>query len=124
MRAHLEGWKEYLKYFFFFIILAGIALGGMQVLKASYKTKYPIMVVVSESMVPTLGVGDFIFVGQIDDLEGVVTESMPEGEIIVFLRTGSTNEYIVHRAIEKFFMKKSGISSRKAITTVCRIADL
>jgi hypothetical protein len=29
---------------------------------------------------------------------------MPEGEIIVFLRPGSTNEYIVHRAIEKFFM--------------------
>ena len=90
----MEGWKEYLKYFFFFIILAGIALGGMQVLKSSFKTKYPIMVVVSQSMVPTLGVGDFILVGQIEVFEDVVAESMPEGEIIVFLRPGSTNEAI------------------------------
>ncbi len=100
----MEGWKEYLKYFLFFIVLAGIALGGMQVLKSSFNTKYPIMVVVSQSMVPTLGVGDFILVGQIDDFEEVVAESMPEGEIIVFLRPGSTNEYIVHRAVEKYFM--------------------
>jgi len=100
----LEGWKEYLKYFLFFIILAGIALGGMQVLKSSFKTKYPVMVVVSQSMVPTLGVGDFIIVGLIEDFEDVVAESMPEGEMIVFLRPGSTNEYIVHRAVDKFFM--------------------
>ncbi|MCW3989910.1 MAG: signal peptidase I [Candidatus Bathyarchaeota archaeon] len=100
----MEGWKEYLKYFLFFIILAGIALGGMQVLKSSFKTKYPVMVVVSQSMVPTLGVGDFIIVGRIEDFEDVVAESMPEGEIIVFLRPGSTNEYIVHRAVDKFFM--------------------
>ncbi len=100
----MEGWKEYLKYFLFFIVLAGIALGGMQVLKSSFKTKYPIMVVVSQSMVPTLGVGDFILVGQIEDFENVVAESMPEGEIIVFLRPGSTNEYIVHRAVDKYLM--------------------
>lgn len=100
----LDGWKEYLKYFIFFIILAGIALGGMQVLKSGFKTQYPIMVVVSQSMIPTLGVGDFILVGQIESFEELVAESMPEGEIIVFLRPGSTNEYIVHRAVDKFLM--------------------
>ncbi|MBQ03304.1 signal peptidase I [Candidatus Bathyarchaeota archaeon] len=100
----MEGWKEYLKYIIFFVILAGLALGGMQFLKSNLKTKYPIMVVVSQSMVPTLGVGDFILVEKIDDFEAVVAESMPEGEILVFLRSSSTNEYIVHRAVDKFFL--------------------
>ena len=76
----------------------------MQVLKASFKTKYPIMVVVSQSMVPTLGVGDFILVGQIKNFEDIKAEPIPEGEILVFLRPGTTNEYIVHRAIDKFYM--------------------
>jgi len=99
-----DGWKEYLKYFLFFIVLAGIALGGMEVLKSAYKTQYPIMVVVSQSMIPTLGVGDFILVGQIEDFEAIVAEPQPEGEILVFIRPGASDEYIVHRAVEKFYM--------------------
>jgi signal peptidase len=96
-----EGWKEYLKYFIFFIVLAAIALGGIQVLKMTMKTKYPIMVVVSQSMVPTLGVGDFILVGQITNFDEVEAAPSPEGDILVFMKTGSNSEYIVHRAIDK-----------------------
>jgi signal peptidase len=97
----LEGWKEYLKYFLFFIVLAAIAMGGMQFLKLIFKTKYPVMVVVSQSMVPTLGVGDFILVGQIKDFSEVEAAPPPDGEILVFLSPWAANEYIVHRTIKK-----------------------
>ena len=96
-----DGLKEYLKYFAFFIVIAIVAFGGIQVLKASLKTQYPVMVVVSESMIPTLGVGDFILVGQIQDFDNVVAEPQPEGDILVFLKPGTSDEYIVHRAVEK-----------------------
>ena len=96
-----DGLKEYLKYFAFFIVIAIVAFGGIQVLKASLKTQYPVMVVVSESMIPTLGVGDFILVGQIKDFDDVVAEAQPEGDILVFLKPGTSDEYIVHRAVEK-----------------------
>ena len=96
-----DGLKEYLKYFAFFIVIAIVAFGGIQVLKASLKTQYPVMVVVSESMIPTLGVGDFILVGQIQDFDDVVAEPQPEGDILVFLKPGTSDEYIVHRAVEK-----------------------
>jgi signal peptidase len=96
-----DGLKEYLKYFAFFVVIAIVAFGGIQVLKVSLKTQYPIMVVVSESMVPTLGVGDFILVGQVSDFDDVVAEPQPEGDILVFLKPGTSDEYIVHRAVEK-----------------------
>jgi len=95
-----DGLKEYAKYFVFFVILAGVAFGGVHVLRTVLKTKYPVMVVVSESMVPTLGVGDFIVVDHIDDFDGVVAAPQPDGDILVFLRPGSSDEYIVHRAVE------------------------
>jgi signal peptidase len=96
-----DGWKEYLKYFAFFVVIAVVAFGGINVLKVSLKTKYPVMVVVSQSMVPTLGVGDFIIVGQVGDFDEVVAEPQPDGDILVFLKPGTSNEYIVHRAIDK-----------------------
>lgn len=95
-----DGLKEYIKYFAFFVVIAIIAFGGINVLKISLKTKYPVMVVVSESMVPTLGVGDFIVVGQISNFDNLVAEPPPEGDILVFLKSGTSDEYIVHRAID------------------------
>jgi len=97
-----ENYREIVKYFLFFIVLAGAAFGGFQVLRSTLGTPYPIMVVVSESMVPTLGVGDFILIGHIDDFNDVVAEPMPEGDILVFLRSSSSDEYIVHRAIRSW----------------------
>ena len=92
--------KELLKYGLTFIILIGVFVGGNYVLKGVLGTEYPMMVVVSQSMVPTLGVGDFIFVGEITDMGGVVAAPYPEGNIIVFMHPQNTNEYIVHRAVK------------------------
>jgi signal peptidase len=102
-----DGLIEYAKYFTFFVVLAVALFGGVHVLKLTLKTQYPIMVVVSGSMVPTLEVGDFILVDHIDEFGDVVAAPNPEGDIIVFLRSTSSDEYIVHRAVEKF--NRSGI---------------
>lgn len=97
-----DGLREYVKYLIFFIVLAGMAFGGIQVLKSTLKTQYPLMVVVSQSMVPTLGVGDFIIVDHIDDFDDITAAPIPDGDILVFSRSSSSDEYIVHRAVSKF----------------------
>ena len=97
-----ETFKDYIKYFAFFIILAGAAFGSIQLLKFTLKTEYPIMVVVSQSMVPTLNVGDFIMIGSVEDFDNVVAAPQPEGDILVFSREGRPESYIVHRAIDKY----------------------
>ncbi|MQY82904.1 signal peptidase I [archaeon] len=96
-----ETLREYAKYFLFFIFLAIVAFGGIFVLKSTLRTEYPVMVVVSQSMIPTLGVGDFILVGQIQDFDEVEAGPPPEGDILVFSRSYSSDEYIVHRAVRK-----------------------
>jgi len=92
--------KELLKYGLTFIILIGVFVGGNYVLQGVLGTEYPMMVVVSQSMVPTLGVGNFIFVGEITNMSAVVAAPYPEGEIIVFRHPQNPNEYIVHRAVK------------------------
>lgn len=84
------------------IIFVVIIFGGVHLLRATLGAEHPVMVVVSQSMVPTLGVGDFIFVARIDDFDGVTAAPKPTGEIIVFSRVGASEEYIVHRAVEKY----------------------
>jgi signal peptidase len=86
------------------IIFAIIVFGGVQLLRAALGTEHPVMVVVSQSMVPTLGVGDFIFVARIEDFSEVVAAPRPNGEIIVFSRGGVSEEYIVHRAVDKYLL--------------------
>ncbi len=93
--------RELLKYGVAFAVLIMIFFGGSFVLKGVLGTEYPMMVVVSQSMVPTLGVGDYIFVASIPDLLQINADSPPDGEIIVFLKPGSTDEYIVHRAVRR-----------------------
>lgn len=93
--------RETLKYGVAFAVLIMIFFGGSYVLKGVLGTEYPMMVVVSQSMVPTLGVGDYIIVAQIPDADKITVGPNPEGEIIVFLRPGSADEYIVHRAVRK-----------------------
>jgi signal peptidase len=96
-----DGTRELLKYGAAFLVLVGLFYGGSYLLKGVLGTEYPMMVVVSQSMVPNLGVGDYIFVQAIDDFDEVVTGPPLDGDILVFLRPGSRDEYIVHRAIEK-----------------------
>ena len=94
-----EGKKEILRYAATFIALIAVFYGGTMVLRNSLGTSNPMMVVISQSMVPTLGVGDFIFIQSIDDFDQVNIGDPPIGDILVFLRPGFSEEYIVHRAI-------------------------
>lgn len=94
-----EGKKEILRYAATFIALIVVFYGATSVLKNTLGTSNPMMVVISQSMVPTLGVGDFIFIQSIDDFDQLNVGAPPEGDILVFLRPGFNDEYIVHRAI-------------------------
>jgi signal peptidase len=69
------------------------------ILRNSLGTSNPMMVVISQSMIPTLGVGDFIFIQNIENFDQVNIGDPPVGDILVFLRPGFHEEYIVHRAI-------------------------
>lgn len=88
------------------LLFLGI-FGGFFTLKAATGTEYPIMIVVSESMEPTLAVGDYIFVRNVGNVNDIRVGS--QGDIIVFLKPSSVqSEYIVHRAIDKF--QRSGVT--------------
>ncbi len=93
--------KDIIKYGVAFAVLILAFFGGTYILRGALGTEYPMMVVVSQSMVPTLGVGDYIIVAKIPDTNQITAASPPEGEIIVFLKPGTTDEYIVHRAIRR-----------------------
>lgn len=94
-----EGKKEILRYAATFIALIAVFYGGTVVLKSTLGTSNPMMVVISQSMVPTLGVGDFIFIQNIENFDQINIGDLPIGDILVFLRPGFNEEYIVHRAI-------------------------
>ena len=93
--------KEIIKYGVAFAVLLIAFFGGTYILKGVLGTEYPMMVVVSQSMVPTLGVGDYILVAKIPNVNQITAAPPPDGEIIVFLKPGSNDEYIVHRAISR-----------------------
>jgi signal peptidase len=94
-----ENIKEVLRYGLTFIALIAVFYGGTIVLRSALGTSSPMMVVISQSMVPNLGVGDFILVESINNFDNVVTGPPLEGNILVFMRPGYLDEYIVHRAI-------------------------
>jgi signal peptidase len=94
-------YREIVKYGAAFAVLLLAFFGGSYILKGFLGTEYPMMVVVSQSMVPTLGVGDYIVVAKIPDINTMPVGSPPIGDIIVFIRPGTSDEYIVHRAIQK-----------------------
>jgi signal peptidase len=96
-----ESWKEILRYGITFIVLITIFYGGTLLLRKTLGTSNPMMVVISQSMIPTLGVGDFIFIESVDDFDNVDIGEPPDGDILVFLRPGFHEEYIVHRAIDR-----------------------
>ena len=93
--------REIFGYAALLIIMVTLAYGSIYLLRATLKTEYPLMVVVSESMVSTLGVGDFILVGNIDNFDDIIAAPRPNGDIIVFVRSEASDDYIVHRAVQK-----------------------
>lgn len=68
--------------------------GSVEVLRLGLRTESPLMVVSSESMVPTLNVGDIILVSGIDPHQVTV------GTIIIFHSPNNYDMPIVHRVIE------------------------
>jgi len=83
------------------IILIIIAIGGMLSfwfgIRAILRTEDPFSVVVTESMVPTLNVGDFIVVQGYANLSTIYAAPKPHGDIIVFWHRIIGR--LVHRAI-------------------------
>ncbi|MCW4052196.1 MAG: signal peptidase I [Candidatus Bathyarchaeota archaeon] len=64
------------------------------------KTDYPLLTVASESMVPTLNVGDMIIVqGGLAGDE--IRANYVDGDVIVFHGPADRSDLIVHRAVEK-----------------------
>lgn len=95
-----ENIKELLRYGATFAVLIAFFYGGTLLLRNTLGTSNPMMVVISQSMVPTLGVGDFIFIEAIDDFDSLAIGDPPVGDILVFIRPGFSDEFIVHRAID------------------------
>jgi len=76
------------------ILLFAVTYGSVDVLKVALSTESPLMVVSSESMVPTLNVGDIILVRGIDPHQVTV------GTIIIFHSPNNYEMAIVHRVIQ------------------------
>jgi len=82
------------------LILMGLVVVSVlcfqKVLVAALRTDYPLHTPVSSSMEPTLNIGDLLIV------QGVVdSDDVDVGEIIIFRKPTSPDEFIVHRVIEK-----------------------
>lgn len=94
------------------VILGVIVFGGVFAfwfgLRAWSRTQYPLLAVVSTSMMPTLNVGDLIIVQGVE-ASTLRVGSKFEGEIIVFQHPNNRDDFIVHRAIEKIFSFRDGI---------------
>jgi len=89
---------------FIVILLIGVILGtaGFVLgLRAVLRIESPLMVVASESMVPTLHVGDVIVVQGGLTTSEIEAAPAPEGDIIVFREPGDPMHFIVHRAINE-----------------------
>ena len=85
------------------LVIVAICVGGFWLaLSAALRTKFPLHVVVSESMVPTLQVGDLLVVQGVVNASGI--NATPEtGDIIVFRKPTDPSEFIVHRAVDKVY---------------------
>jgi signal peptidase len=68
--------------------------GSVDVLRIGLRTESPLMVVSSESMVPTLNVGDIILV------RGIDAHQVTVGTIIIFHSPNNFDMPIVHRVIQ------------------------
>ncbi|MFX1408033.1 MAG: signal peptidase I [Promethearchaeota archaeon] len=77
------------------------------ILQISLNSKTPVVVVISNSMVPNINKGDLLFVKGVnaEDIKNGTAENL-EGDVIVFdarnLWMGAPNEPIVHRVIDKW----------------------
>ena len=91
---------------FTILMLMALTFAFQKMLVLALRTEYPLQTPISNSMYPTLKVGDLLIVQ--GGLSGEDIYADPEnGDIIVFRSPYNANEFIVHRAIEKKYDNKS-----------------
>jgi signal peptidase len=101
-------WKnEYFQTVLMIVLMAVIVFGFWYGCQLALNTEYPALVVVSESMLPTLNIGDVIIV------QGIPVTQIKAGDIVVFRSPYDPDKRIVHRAV-----KIESTSSGYLITTV------
>jgi len=85
------------------LVIVAICVGGFWLaLRTALRTEFPLHAVVSESMVPTLQVGDLLVVQGVVDASGI--NAAPEtGDVIVFRKPTDPSEFIVHRTVDKIY---------------------
>ncbi len=82
------------------LAVVGVPVVGAVILVPIQNTEYPLLTVVSESMVPTLNVGDMIVVQ--GGLTGAdIRADYVDGDVIVFHSPRDRSDLIVHRAVER-----------------------
>jgi signal peptidase len=81
------------------IIFLGSVFASWFGVRVALRTEYPLLVVASTSMVPTLDVSDIIIVQGTNALEIKAAPEL-EGDIIVFYQPYNRDTRIVHRAIK------------------------
>jgi signal peptidase I len=80
--------------------VVGVPVVGAVILAPIQRTDYPLLTVASESMIPTLHVGDMIIVQ--GGLSGTdISADYVDGDVIVFHNPRDRSDLIVHRAVEK-----------------------
>jgi signal peptidase I len=94
-------WKnEYFKTVLALVLIVLVVLGFFQGLKWVLRTDYPVLAVVSTSMVPTLNVGDLLIVQGTAAKD--INASYGTGDIVIFKPDESNPDYrVVHRAVKK-----------------------
>jgi len=93
-------WKnEYFQTAIMIILMVTLVFGFWYGSQLVLNTQYPALAVVSESMLPTLNVGDVIIVQGVPAAQ--INANYTTGDIIVYRDPFNPNERIVHRAVEK-----------------------
>jgi len=94
-------WKnEYFKTVLALVLIVLVVLGFFQGLKWVLRTDYPVLAVVSTSMLPTLNVGDLLIVQGTAAKD--INANYGTGDIVIFKPDESNPEYrVVHRAVKK-----------------------
>ncbi|MEM2840130.1 MAG: signal peptidase I [Candidatus Bathyarchaeia archaeon] len=94
--------REVIKLLVLSALVISLSYCGWATLKLAWSTEHPILVVVSGSMIPTLNVGDIIFI------KGVTPKEINVGTIMVFHSPKDYDTLIVHRVVEK--IDKGGVT--------------
>jgi signal peptidase len=91
-------WPEYGKTGFFIVLIIGVTLAGYGVFTLAMGTSSPLVVVTSDSMLPTLERGYLLV------LQRQAPEDVQVGDIIVYNADWHTQAPVVHRVIQREYV--------------------